>query len=72
LARENGIALKVGNFTLDDVHASEEAFVTGTFGGLTPVREIDGYTMPLSLPGPVTAKLRTLYAALKDKDAANG
>lgn len=70
LARENGIPLKVANFTLDDIHASDEAFVTGTFGGITPVREIDGYTMPQSLPGPVTARLRTLYAALKDRDAA--
>ena len=70
LARENGIPLKIANFTLDDIHASDEAFVTGTFGGITPVREIDGYTMPQTLPGPVTARLRTLYAQLKDSDAA--
>ena len=69
LAKANGIALKLGNFTLDDVHAADEAFVTGTFGGLTPVREIDGYTLPLSLPGPMTMKLRALYAELKDRDA---
>lgn len=72
LARDNGIPLKVGNFTLDDIHASDEAFVTGTFGGVTPVREIDGYTMPMTLPGPVTMKLRQLYAGLKDRDAARG
>ncbi len=33
------------------VHAADEAFVTGTFGGLTPVREIDGITLPEVLPG---------------------
>ncbi len=70
LARDNGIPLKIANFTLDDIHASDEAFVTGTFGGITPVREIDGYTMPQTLPGPVTTRLRTLYAQLKDVDAA--
>ncbi len=70
LARDNGIPLNTSNFTLDDVHASDEAFVTGTFGGLTPVREIDGYTMPQTLPGPVTTRLRALYAQLKDLDAA--
>ena len=69
LAKANGIACKLGNFTLDDAHAADEAFVTGTFGGLTPVREIDGYTLPLSLPGPMTMKLRALYAELKDRDA---
>ena len=69
LAKANGIALKLGDFTLDDAHAADEAFVTGTFGGLTPVREIDGYTLPLSLPGPMTTKLRALYSELKDRDA---
>jgi branched-chain amino acid aminotransferase len=69
LCKANAIPIEIGNFTLDDIHASDEAFVTGTFGGLTPVREIDGYTLPMALPGPVTAQLRTLYAELKDGDA---
>jgi branched-chain amino acid aminotransferase len=53
-----------------DLHAADEAFVTGTFGGLTPVREIDGHALPANLPGKVTARLRELYADLKDRDAA--
>jgi branched-chain amino acid aminotransferase len=70
LCRANNIPLRVEDFSLADVHAADEAFVTGTFGGLTPVREIDGYTLPEALPGPTTAKLRSLYAKLKDADAA--
>jgi branched-chain amino acid aminotransferase len=70
LCRESGIAIGLGNYPLEDAQAAEEAFVTGTFGGLTPVREIDGYTLPEALPGPMTRRLRTLYAALKDTDAA--
>lgn len=70
LARANGIPLDIGNFALDDAHKADEAFVTGTFGGLTPVREIDGFVLPHALPGPMTARLRALYAALKDRDAA--
>ena len=70
LCRANNIPLRVEDFPLSDVHAADEAFVTGTFGGLTPVREIDGYTLPETLPGPVTKKLRSLYAELKDADAA--
>jgi branched-chain amino acid aminotransferase len=69
LCRANDIPLRLGDFTLDDVHGAEEAFVTGTFGGLTPVREIDGRSLPAALPGPVTARLRALYAALKDREA---
>jgi branched-chain amino acid aminotransferase len=69
LARANGIPLEVTDFTLEAVRAAEEAFVTGTFGGLTPVREIDGHILPHTLSGPVTQRLRELYADLKDRDA---
>jgi branched-chain amino acid aminotransferase len=70
LARGSGIPIVIGNFTLDEVHGADEAFVTGTFGGLTPVRSIDGRTLPTVLPGPVTTRLRALYEDLKDAEAA--
>lgn len=70
LCGDNGIAIRLKNFGLADVHAADEAFVTGTFGGLTPVREIDGHVLPAALPGPTTKRLRELYATLKDRDAA--
>lgn len=70
LCRANDIPVRTEDFTLDDIHGSDEAFVTGTFGGVTPVREIDGFTMPEAAPGPVTRRLRALYAELKDADAA--
>ncbi|MFL5297637.1 MAG: aminotransferase class IV [Phenylobacterium sp.] len=69
LCRENAIPLALGDFELSDVHAADEAFVTGTFGGVTPVREVDGHGLPAALPGPITARLRALYEALKDRDA---
>jgi branched-chain amino acid aminotransferase len=70
LCRANDIAVHLTNFTLEELAKADEAFVTGTFGGLTPVRDIDGRALPLALPGPVTTRLRELYAALKDADAA--
>ena len=70
LCRAHGIPVTLGNFTLRDVYGAEEAFVTGTFGGLTPVRSVDGHALPAALPGPVTARLRALYDALKDKAAS--
>jgi branched-chain amino acid aminotransferase len=70
LCEQHGIPIRLGDFTIDDAHAAEEAFVTGTFGGLTPVREIDGHRLPAALPGPVTRRLRALYEALKDSHAA--
>ncbi|GGJ18576.1 aminotransferase class IV [Neoroseomonas lacus] len=67
LCRENGIPLRQANFALMDVYGAEEAFVTGTFGGLTPVRAIDGRVLPAAPPGPMTLRLRSLYEALKDR-----
>jgi branched-chain amino acid aminotransferase len=72
LCRDNDIPLTLGDFELADVHAADEAFVTGTFGGITPAREVDGHVLPSGLPGPVTAKLRALYEALKDAEADKG
>jgi branched-chain amino acid aminotransferase len=69
LCRRGGIPIELGDFSLKEAHAAEEAFVTGTFGGVTPVREIDGRVLPTSLPGPLTARLRALYAQLKDEEA---
>lgn len=69
LCEANAIPIELGHFPLSDLHNADEAFVTGTFGGLTPVREVDGHVLPNALPGPVTLRLRALYQALKDADA---
>ena len=72
LCEANTIPLEAGHFPLADLHGADEAFVTGTFGGLTPVREVDGHVLPAALPGPVTTKLRGLYEALKDSEVGEG
>jgi len=69
LCQDHGVPVQLGDFRLSEAHAAQEAFVTGTFGGLTPVREIDGHALPAPLPGPVTTRLRALYEALKDQEA---
>ena len=71
LCEQHDIPLGVGDFLPEDAYAAEEAFVTGTFGGITPVRAIDGRPLiGAALPGPVTQRLRGLYEALKDAQAA--
>jgi len=42
LGRVEGITVAERPFSLTDAYAADEAFVTGTFGGLTPVSAIDG------------------------------
>lgn len=64
----DGVAPVLGaGVPLRHVMEADEAFVTGTMGGITPVRSIDGKAFPVD--GPVTAKIAAAYAALKDADA---
>jgi branched-chain amino acid aminotransferase len=69
LCDANQIPIKLDFFPLRDVHDADEAFVTGTFGGITPVRSVDGHVFAGGTPGPMTARLRGLYEALKDEQA---
>ena len=71
VAREAGIPAIERQFSLTDVYGADEAFVTGTFAGLVPVREVDGRTIgdPLG-DRPMTARLRDLYAAAVADDVA--
>lgn len=45
VAREQGIPAYEKNFSLFDVYGADEAFVTGSFGGVTPVTAVDGRTI---------------------------
>lgn len=64
LGRADGIPVHEKDFTLEEVYGAGEAFVTGTFGGVTPVSAVDGRPMGEGVPGPVTARLRELYRDL--------
>jgi len=69
LCEQHGVPIRRGQFSLEELYSADEAFVTGTFGGLTPVREIDRHSLAAPLPGPMTQRLRALYEALKDSQA---
>jgi branched-chain amino acid aminotransferase len=70
-ARAAGIPADERDFTLADVYRADEAFVTGTFGGLTPVVSVDGRAIGDGLPGPMTARLRDLYDRRVEREIAN-
>ncbi|HXZ66301.1 MAG TPA: aminotransferase class IV [Streptosporangiaceae bacterium] len=67
LAAEAGVPWLVGDYSLTDVYAADEAFVTGTMGGLTPVLAVDGRPIGAGRPGPVTLRLMDLFAELTAK-----
>jgi len=62
LAKEANIELMVGDYTLAETYTADEAFVTGTLGGITPVTRIDGKLIgDGKAPGPVTSRVAELY-----------
>ncbi|QUX97689.1 aminotransferase class IV [Marinomonas sp. CT5] len=60
----NGIPVYEKDFSLFEVYGADEAFVTGTFGGQTPVVKIDGREIGDGKPGPMVKRIRELYKAL--------
>ncbi len=61
LCKENEIPVFERNFSLTDTYDADEAFLTGTFGAQTPVKEIDGRIIGSGEAGAMTLKLRALY-----------
>jgi branched-chain amino acid aminotransferase len=72
LCRENGITARERNFSLTEVYAAEEAFVTGTFAGVVPVNAVDGRVLESARPEgrPMIRRLQTLYRELVRRDVA--
>lgn len=70
LCRANDIPVFERNYSLVDTYGADEAFLTGTFGAQTPVSEIDGRQIGTGDMGPVTKKIRSLYKALIEQEAA--
>ena len=64
ICKANGIPTYVGNFSFEDVRAADEAFVTGTFAGLTPVISFDGIPINDRSRGPICERLQDLYMSL--------
>ncbi len=69
VCKENGIPCYEKNFSLFDVYGADEAFVTGTFGGVTPVTKIDGRTIGEGNFGEMSRKLSDLYHELIIREA---
>ena len=71
LCRHNGIPSFEKNFSLSQVYGAQEAFVTGTLGGVVPVIEVDGRAIGEGRSGPMVQRLQNLYAELVNKDTSH-
>ena len=64
VCKENNIPCYEKNFTFKDVEDCQEAFVTGTFGGIVPVSILENKSLHSIDRESLTNKIRKLY--LKD------
>lgn len=72
ICNDNNIVCLEKDFSLFDVYGADEAFVTGTFGGLTPVNKIDGKIIGKGAYGDMTKRLSNLYEDLILKTINDG
>ncbi|MCK6432320.1 MAG: aminotransferase class IV [Burkholderiaceae bacterium] len=70
MCREAGIPARELNFSLTQAYSADEAFVTGTYAGIAPVRSIDGRTIGQAAPGPMVTRLQGLYRQWVERDVA--
>ncbi|UNK57874.1 aminotransferase class IV [Pseudoxanthomonas daejeonensis] len=75
LCRANDIPVFEKSFSLTDVYGADEAFVTGTFAGVVPVRTVDHRDIGWEprgedARGPMVQKLQALYQALVASEVA--
>lgn len=64
VCKANNIEVRETNFSLFDVYAADEAFVTGTFGGVTPVISVDGKLIKNNSNIEFSATLEKHYQSL--------
>src|SRR3954468_7711637 len=70
LCHAHGIPARETTFSLTDVYSAREAFVTGTFAGVVPVRSVDGRQIGDGRRGRVVERIQAMYRELVDADVA--
>ena len=71
VCEENDIPCHQKNFSLFEVYDADEAFVTGSFGGVTPVTKIDGREIENRQPSALSNRLSSLYNELVEREIKN-
>jgi branched-chain amino acid aminotransferase len=61
LCEEIGLPARIAPLRREDLLQADEMFCTTTAGGVMPVSRVDGHIMANDRPGPVSARLKSLY-----------
>lgn len=72
LCLEHGIEAAEEVLVPEDVRTADEVFVSSSVRGILPVVLLDGVAIGDGRPGPLTRRVRDLFEAAADEDAAHG
>jgi len=61
LAQADGLPVRLGRYTPDDLRRSDEAFLTNSLMGVMPLVEVDGQKIGDGRPGKLTRTLASQY-----------
>jgi len=62
-AHDTQMNVEERKFTVAEALAAREAFLSSATGAAVPVMAIDGHKIGDGMPGPLTKRIRELYAA---------
>lgn len=69
LAKDMGIETDVRSITRGELYGADELFFTGTAAEVSPIREVDNYTIGSGTRGPITTRLQAaFYDAVRGKN----
>lgn len=71
LAASRGIPTVEANLTAYDLYTADEAFFSSSFGGVLPIREVNGRTIGRERPGPISRQLRAGYCDLVAREGTS-
>ncbi|MEC8997390.1 MAG: aminotransferase class IV [Candidatus Thermoplasmatota archaeon] len=69
ICRTSSIPIYERNFTLSDVYEADEAFVTGTFGGVVPVYDVDDHELAVLPDESMVKVLQSHYNDLVEQES---
>ena len=69
ICRTSSIPIYERNFTLSDVYEADEAFVTGTFGGVVPVYDVDDHELAVLTDESMVKVLQSHYNDLVEQES---
>lgn len=67
LLRDNGFRFEVREFTVSELYAAEEVWLSSSLREVLPVTSVDGITIGDGKPGPIYHRTYELYQAYKEK-----